>query len=133
MNKRENQSIRLSQLNSLLSPDQPLQSVQRPVGGWLRAVRQALGRSLKSVAGERKLSPQAIHQLEKSEAADTISLKQLEAAADAMGCRLIYTLIPREGSLAQLAEAHDSGAHQRSVRHSMSLEGQSVPPPSAKA
>lgn len=133
MNKRENQSIRLHQLNSLLSPDQQLQSVQRPVGGWLRAVRQALGRSLKSVAGERKLSPQAIHQLEKSEAVGTISLKQLEAAADAMGCRLVYTLLPREGSLAQLAEEHGPGAHQRSVRHSMSLEGQAVPPPAPKA
>ena len=132
MNKRENQSIRLSQLNPLLSTDQPLQSVQRPVGGWLRAVRQALGRSLKSVADDLDLSPQAIHQLEKSEAAGTISLKQLELAADAMGCRVIYTLIPREGSLTQLAESHGPDAHQRTVRHSMALEGQHVPPPSPK-
>ena len=101
-------------------------SVQRPVGGWLRAVRQALGHSLQSIATKLKVSPQAIHQFEKSEAAGTISLKQLEAVANAMGCRVVYTLLPRQGTLAELANPHD-----RSVRHTMALEGQAVPPPSA--
>ena len=50
-----------------------------------------------------KVSPQALHQLEKSEAAGTISLKQLDAAASAMGCRVVYAVVPRKGSLAELA------------------------------
>lgn len=128
MNKREHQYIHLNQLNNLLRAEQPLSSVQRPVGGWLRAVRQALGRSLQSLATPLDVSPQAIHQFEKSEAAGSISLKQLEAVADAMGCRVVYTLLPRQGSLADLANPHD-----RSVRHTMALEGQSVPPPPVKA
>ncbi len=128
MKKREYQSIRLSQLAGVLTPDATLKSVQRPVGGWLKAVRQALGRSLKSVGQELKLTPQSIHQLEKSEAAGTISLKQLEACAEAMGCRLIYTLLPREGTLAELSEAHSGGVLHRSVHHTMALEGQGIPP-----
>jgi len=77
--------------------------VQRPPEGWLRAFRHALGFSLKSVAGRLKVSPQAIHQLEKSETAGTISLGQLEAVAGAMGCRVAYAVVPRQGSLAELA------------------------------
>ena len=128
MNKHITQSILLNQLSTQLHPDQPLKAVQRPVGGWLRAVRQSLGRSLKSVAGEIKVSPQAIHQFEKSEAAGAISLRQLEAVAGAMGCRVVYTLIPREGTLADLANSASDTA-RRTVQHSMALEGQAVEHP----
>jgi hypothetical protein len=56
------------------------------------------------------VSPQAIHQLEKSEAAGTISLKQLEAVAAAMGCRVVYAVVPRKGSIAALASAEGATA-----------------------
>jgi predicted DNA-binding mobile mystery protein A len=125
MNRKSFQSLRLKQLNEQLRPDQALQSVPCPTGGWLRAVRQALGLSLKSVAAELKISPQAIHQFEKSEAAGAISLRQLEAVAGAMGCRVIYALIPRHGTLADLANSADDRA-LRAAQHSMALEGQAI-------
>jgi predicted DNA-binding mobile mystery protein A len=123
MNKRAAQSIRLNQLNEQLQPGQPVRSLQRPLAGWLKAVRQALGLSLKAVAGRLKLSPQAIHQLEKSEAAGTISLRQLEVLAGAMGCRLVYTLVPLQGTMADLAK-NESDKASRAVSHTMLLEGQ---------
>jgi predicted DNA-binding mobile mystery protein A len=98
-----------------LHPERSLRAVQRPDGGWLRAIRHALGLSLRSVAGGLKVSPQAIHQLEKSEAAGTISLGQLEAVAAAMGCRVAYALIPRQGSLAELAGPPAASANQSEV------------------
>jgi XRE family transcriptional regulator, regulator of sulfur utilization len=125
MNKRFHQDLHLKQLSEQLRPDRPMQAVRPPRGGWLKAIRQALGKSLKSVGGELKVTPQAIHQLEKSEAAGTISLKQLEAVSGAMGCHVIYTLIPNQGTLAELA----ASAHERqlrAVRHSMALEGQFI-------
>jgi len=128
MNRKTAQALRLKQLTSQLDPSQLVQAVQRPAGGWLKAVREALGLSLKVVAGRLKLSPQAIHQLEKSEAGGTISLRQLEAVAGAMGCRVVYSLVPRQGSLADLANAGRDEA-LRSVQHSMSLEGQAVERP----
>jgi predicted DNA-binding mobile mystery protein A len=125
MKTRFRQALRLNQLTEQLLPEQPLQAVKLPRGGWLKAIRQALGKSLKSVAGELKISPQAIHQLEKSEAAGTISLKQLEAVSSAMGCHVVYTLVPNHGTLADLANA-ESERNLKSVRHSMALEGQSI-------
>jgi predicted DNA-binding mobile mystery protein A len=125
MTRRFHQDLRLTQLSEQLLPVSPLHAVRLPRGGWLRAIRQALGRSLKSVAGELKISPQAIHQLEKSEAAGTISLKQLEAVSRAMGCHLVYTLVPNHGTLSELANAPGE-RNRKALRHSMALEGQAV-------
>jgi XRE family transcriptional regulator, regulator of sulfur utilization len=102
-----------------------MQAVGLPHGGWLKAIRQALGKSLKSVGGELKVTPQAIHQLEKSEAAGTISLKQLEAVSGAMGCHVVYTIVPNQGTLTELAASADE-RQLRTVRHSMALEGQNI-------
>ena len=103
MNRQENKVLTLKYLSTQLNPERAIQAVQRPAEGWLRAFRHALGFSLRSIAGRLKVSPQAIHQLEKSEAAGTISLGQLEAVAGAMGCRVAYALVPRQGSLAELS------------------------------
>jgi predicted DNA-binding mobile mystery protein A len=131
MNRRFHQDLRLRQLTEQLLPDRPLQDARLPRGGWLKAIRQALGRSLKSVAGELNISPQAIHQLEKSEAAGTISLKQLEAVSGAMGCHVVYTIVPNHGTLAELANAPGE-RNRKALRHSMALEGQAVEDPDKK-
>jgi predicted DNA-binding mobile mystery protein A len=128
MNSDFHQSLRLKQLTEQLQPNQPLKAVNLPRGGWLKAVRQALGKTLKSVAGELKISPQAVHQLEKSEAAGTISLKQLEAVSSTMGCRVVYTLVPIHGTLADMANAANE-QNLRAVHHTMALEGQSIVSP----
>ena len=72
-----------------------------PPGGWLRAVRRGMGLSLKTVAGPLGVTPQAVHQLEKSEASTSASLRQLDAAAAAMGCRLVYAIVPLQETLAE--------------------------------
>ena len=80
----------------------PLADSLRPKGGWLRTHRHRLGLSLQAVADRLDVSPQAIHQFEKSEAAGTISLRQLANVAAAMGCRFSYliNLPPSAGSSA---------------------------------
>jgi predicted DNA-binding mobile mystery protein A len=128
MNRRDSQVIRLKQLLDQTQPGQSLGAVRLPIGGWLKAVRQALGRSLKSVGAELKTSPQAIHQFEKSESAGAISLRQLEAVAGALGCRVVYSLVPRQGTLADLANSSREQT-RRAVRHTMALEDQAVDDP----
>jgi predicted DNA-binding mobile mystery protein A len=128
MNRREIKSLRLKQLEGQLSPTRSILGLERPSAGWLRAIRQALGLSLKTVAIRLKQTPQAVKQAEESEAAGTITLKRLEAAAEAMGCRVVYALVPRHGSLSNLARA---GEHEAldSVQRTMALEGQAVADP----
>jgi predicted DNA-binding mobile mystery protein A len=128
MKKLNLQPIRLRQLEDQLSAERPIVGLERPSAGWLRAIRQALGLSLKSVAVRLGQSPQAVSQAEESEAAGTISLKRLEAAADAMGCRLVYAIVPKKGSLSTLAGAAENKALD-AVQRTMALEGQEVENP----
>jgi predicted DNA-binding mobile mystery protein A len=130
MTKKESKSLHLKQLERRLASDQLLKNPQRPNAGWLKATRQAMGLSLKAVAKRLNSSPQAIHQFEKSEAARTISVKNLELVADSMGCALVYVLIPRKGTFAELANS-ESDEGIRSVLHTMALEGQAVDGPDA--
>lgn len=81
-------------------------SVQPPVGGWIRAVREWRGTRQKDLAAQLGTQRQAWAQLEVSEQRDAISLYSLRKAARALGCDLVYYLVPREASSgAEVSEA----------------------------
>jgi transcriptional regulator with XRE-family HTH domain len=56
------------------------------------------------VARALKKSRQLPLQLENAEAEDRITLKSLRTAAAALGCELVYALVPKMDSLEQLVE-----------------------------
>ena len=99
----------------------------RPHGGWLKSIRTKQGISLRTVAERLGVSPQAVHQFEKSEAAGTISLRQLENVARAMGCRVVYALRPvrAQPQPRQRTEA-EPVAPVTSVEHSILLDNQAA-------
>jgi predicted DNA-binding mobile mystery protein A len=131
MKRREIQLIRLKQLSERLTQGNAVLALPRPFAGWLLAIRQALGLSLKDVGRRLGQSYQAIAQAEKLEARGGISIKRLEAIAEAMGCRVTYAIVPKEGTLNDLADA-GKRAELNSVQQAMSLEGQAVAHPHAE-
>jgi predicted DNA-binding mobile mystery protein A len=74
---------------------QQLRGLARPQRGWIRAVREALGMSAAALAGRLGTTAGAVTRLEQSEAADRIQLDTLRRAADALGCDLVYLVVPR--------------------------------------
>jgi predicted DNA-binding mobile mystery protein A len=74
---------------------QQLRGLARPPRGWVRAVREALGMSAAVLAGRLGTTAGAVTRLEQSEAADRIRMDTLRRAADALGCDLVYLLVPR--------------------------------------
>ncbi len=71
----------------------------------LRRVRQGLGLQAREMARELGVNVSVIFRLEKSEEQKSISLRALEKMAEAMGCKLVYAIVPRGGkTLAELAE-----------------------------
>lgn len=102
-----------------------------PDGGWLRAIRQATGMPVSHAAKRAELSRQSFNQLEKSEAAGTITLQSLRRAADAIDCDLVYALTPRGGSLGEIIKKQALLRASRMilpVAHSMDLESQASTP-----
>src|SRR4051812_34546583 len=74
----------------------PLAGSPRPTKGWLRAIRDALGMTSAQLAQRLGVSQPRIIELEKSEANGTVTLNTLQRAAQALGCRLVYALIPEQ-------------------------------------
>ena len=100
-----------------------------PGGGWIRAVREALGMTQVQLAARLGLARQSIQDFEKAEAERRITLDSLERAAAAMGCRLVYSLVPQNGTLEEMREgraAEVAEAMLKSATHSMELEAQGV-------
>lgn len=101
----------------------------RPSDGWIRAVRKSLGMSVYQLAVRMGMTQQAVSQLEAKELSETVSIKTLRKAAEALNCRLVYVLVPNEGGLQgildkqALLKAKDIVS---AVDHTMQLEAQGV-------
>jgi len=94
------------------------EELSTPTEGWLRAIREATGISLRETTTRLKKTPTLAAKLEKSEGECRITLASLRDAADALGCHLVYAL--EEGARTKAAE------NVRAVEHSMVLEDQAV-------
>ena len=102
---------------------------ERPSDGWIRSVRKALGMSVRQLAIRMGMTQQAVSQLEASELDDSVTLKTLRKAAEAMGCQLVYAIIPVDGSLQDIVRGQATQKAKEivtAVDHTMQLEAQGV-------
>ena len=119
--------LRVKQIDRALEPFAAAKDSLRPQKGWLRAVREATGITLRQMATRLRKTPTLAAKLEKSEY--RITLGSLRGAADALGCQLVYALVPKTGSIQELAEERartKAAENVRAVEHSMALEDQAV-------
>lgn len=68
--------------------------ISLPREGWIRTVRNALGMSGAQLAVRMSLTRARIAQMEKAELKGAVTLKSMELAAQAMGCRFVYAIVP---------------------------------------
>ena len=121
-----NQTLTLEQTDRLLSPFVPVRGAATPPGGWLRAVRESLGRSLRVQARRLEISQVTLLRSEKAEAEGSISLAQLRKLAAGLDCELVYAIVPRQPLRHVVETQADRIAREEvsGVAHSMSLEDQ---------
>lgn len=107
---------------------QPLRALARPPRGWVRAVREALGMSAATLADRLGVTAGAVIRLEQSEAADRVRLETLRRAADALGCDLVYLLVPRRPLTTVVRDRARELAHWQvaAVEQTMQLEDQAT-------
>lgn len=107
---------------------QQLRAIPRPPRGWVRAVREALGMTAAVLAARMGTTAGAVTRLEQSEAADRIQLDTLRRAADALGCDLVYLLVPRRPLATVVRDrAHELARRQvEAVEQTMRLEDQAT-------
>jgi predicted DNA-binding mobile mystery protein A len=107
---------------------QQLRGLARPPRGWVRSVREALGMSAAVLAARLGTTAGAVTRLEQSEAADRIRLDTLRRAADALGCDLVYLLVPRRPLSAVVRDRARELARRQvaAVQQTMRLEDQAT-------
>lgn len=116
-------------LDERLNTLKPVERFRAPPKGWVRAIRDALGMSGVQYARRLSVRPPSIAALEASEVSETIQLKTLRRAAEALDCTLVYALVPNdslEGAVrarARKIALRDLGR----VAHTMKLEAQETP------
>jgi len=106
----------------------PVEQFAQPPKGWVRAIRDALGMSLRQLGDRLGMAAQSVKDIEESEAYGTIQLKTLRRVAEALDCVVVYALVPKSS----LTEMVDRRAREIAlqalgrVSHSMALEDQQV-------
>ena len=102
-------------------------SFVRPPGGWIATFQAAIGMSSPALAERLGISRNSIYASIQNEKAGTISLNQLDKMAEAMGGKLVYAIIPREGPVEEIVMAQARKKARRiaqRTRAHMALEEQ---------
>jgi predicted DNA-binding mobile mystery protein A len=104
--------------------------LKTPPEGWLRTVRSALGMSGAQVAKKMGVTRARVTQAEHAELTGGVTLKSMQATAEAMGCRFVYAIIPSSGRIEDIITAQ---ARKKAIaivgtasKH-MALENQQLP------
>jgi predicted DNA-binding mobile mystery protein A len=122
-------SLQRNQIDRQLKPLRQAR-LARPARGWVRAVREALGINGRQMAERMKVARSHVSQVEDAEARGAASIRTLQRAADALGCDLVYALVPHGGkTLETLVHDRARRTAERMVERvagTMALEDQEV-------
>lgn len=102
-------------------------SLAKPIGGWIATFQEAIGMNAPALAERLGISRNNIYAAIQNEQAGTISVNQLEKIAEAMGGRLVYAIIPREGPVEEIVLAQARAKARRIIKRTrahMALEEQ---------
>lgn len=105
------------------------QALPQPPEGWLRSMRKALGLSGAQLARRMGVTRARIAKAEQAEKLGGITLKSMQDAASAMGCRFVYAIVPASGSSEDLILAQARKKAQAIVGTAsghMALENQAL-------
>lgn len=119
-------NLRLEQLQAAVKAFGILLTKRAPSRGWLKEIREALGRTERQQAARLGISGSALHKSEQSEAQERITLGQLRKLAEGLDCELVYALVPRKPLTAVVQDRATQMAKEEvyGVAHTMSLEDQ---------
>lgn len=126
---RDQKHLRISQLDKKIARFSDIKDLLVPGGGWIYAIRTALGMSLKQLGEKLGVTPQAVRGIEQREEDGSLTLQRLKEVAAALDMQLVYGLVPRDGSLDKMIEKRARQMAQKIVlktAHTMHLENQGI-------
>ena len=99
--KKHKKRLILKQVSTKLAAFNLLSPIQQP-SGWINTIRTALNMSLSQLGKRAGKTAQGIRALEQREKSGSITLQSLRAIAEAMDMKLVYTIVPKSGTLEEM-------------------------------
>jgi predicted DNA-binding mobile mystery protein A len=81
-----------------------MKTIIPPPLGWIKSIRTSLGMSLQQLGNKISITKQSVLDIERREQLGRISLKTLRESANALDMELVYSFVPKDGSLDTLIE-----------------------------
>jgi len=98
------QILILEQIDRKILQLKKLNDLSIPTSGWIYAIRQALGMSLRQLGNKMGITPQSVKEIEVREKNGTISLNVLKQFGKSLDLKLVYGFIPKQDSLEMIIE-----------------------------
>ncbi|MEI8280756.1 MAG: mobile mystery protein A [Bacteroidota bacterium] len=103
MNIRNN-NLAIRQLDKKMQHIAALDNHALPEEGWVKTIRKTLNMSLRQLGKRMMMTPQSVRDIERREVEGTVTLKTLQDAARALDMKLVYGLVPKDGTLEKMIE-----------------------------
>lgn len=118
---REIRERLLEKLEAEMLPFQMAHKSACVEGGWLWAVRTAVGIPVEELARRQEVQQREIFRLEQAERESRITLGALKRAAAAMDCEFTYGLTPKRGTLGAMAAVRRAAREKALARNRLEL------------
>lgn len=126
---RKQKKLIIRQLDKKSKPLLEFGTYSVPEKGWINALRTSLNITLEQAGKKIGSTRQDISGAEKREAAGSITLNKLNEIASAIDLKLVYGLVPKDGSYEKLIDRKAKQLAEKIIRRTnqnMQLENQGI-------
>jgi len=126
---RNKHSLLIEQLDQKLQPFDQTKKALVPERGWINTIRTTLNMTMAQLGTKLNITRQGVKNLEKSEANGTITLNSLRDVSNAMDLKLVYAMVPKDGTINDLVNVKAEKLARRIVmrtNQNMNLEDQGI-------
>lgn len=126
---RNKRKLMIEQLDQKLQPFYESRKVLVPERGWINTIRTTLNMTMAQLGNKLNITRQGVKRIEESEANGSITLNSLKDAAKAMELKLVYALVPKNGTINDLIQIKADKLAQKIVlrtNQNMKLEDQGI-------
>jgi predicted DNA-binding mobile mystery protein A len=103
--------------------------IQLPDRGWIHTIRTTLNMTMAQLGTKLNITRQGVNKIEEREANGTIAINSLKEVAKALDMKLVYALIPIDGTIDNLIEKKAKKLAKKIVlrtNQNMKLEDQGI-------
>ncbi len=119
----------IEQLDQKLKPFLKTKMVLVPERGWIKTIRNTLNMTMAQLGTKLNITRQGVRKIEESEANGTITLNTLKEVATAIELKLVYALVPKDGTIDDLIQIKAEKLAKKIVlrtNQNMKLEDQGI-------